>query len=101
MENNLVEIRHTGELTFENTDIEFEMDYDFYSITGVAVCDIEVNQEAEPEVGFKRTYQLNGVDFMSFVVKSEANDVVLLGNGERARVKQDIENYFDNLTQEL
>lgn len=104
-ENELIEVRHSGELTPSTigSTFGFEAEYKNFTVKGKVDLDIEP-VEAEEEVGIPCGYQFNNIEcWYDYEMKAinEASEEIKLTAEEIKDVKYYVENHFDNLTQQL
>tara|TARA_R110000751_G_scaffold206469_2_gene310503 strand:- start:3495 stop:3797 length:303 start_codon:yes stop_codon:yes gene_type:complete len=97
----LIEVQKKGRFNVLYNEVEFIADYENYQISGTIECDIELDEMEDYLLGIRDSYQLDGVTFWDIKIIDEMSVEISLSKELEKEWKQDVENYFDNLTQEL
>lgn len=97
----LIEIQKAGIFNVLYNEVEFIADYENYQISGTIECDIELDEKEDYLLGINDSYLLNGVTFWHVKIINDMSEEISLSEELTKQWKQDVENYFDTLTQEL
>ena len=97
----LIEVQKEGRFNVLYNEVEFMADYKDYQITGMAECDVQLDEMEDYLLGIRDSYQLDGVTFWDIKIIDEMSEEISLSKELEKEWKQDVENYFDKLTQEL
>lgn len=103
----VTKVYHYGEVNANtiNSLFEFEVSCksdndEYFTVEGKLELDAEFT-EGEPDLGTVDSYQLNGVNYWNFTIFNESSEKTSLPAEWINEIKHEIEDYFDELTQEI